>query len=219
MWESSGFKESASDTVLVASDGSGGSRETRKSVRQVACGVATFSLQPRRDTSIVLLRTGFLGGLRYQADRRFQEPSYGELSRFLSRVDEQSNVQIPTDVKYVTRSIMHRVILATRTKWRLVVSLVPADRRARWEVTDAIKVKSHLEDVGPSVIMQSKIGFHHMRANSLADVVAEEAAKRLLSDLNLDREAKKAERNRSGQTFGAGASRHLGQTWCSRWHP
>ena len=42
MWEISGFKESASDTVFVASYGSGGSRETRKSVRQVAFGVATF---------------------------------------------------------------------------------------------------------------------------------------------------------------------------------
>ena len=31
---------------LVASDGSGGSRETPKSLRQVAFGVATFSLQP-----------------------------------------------------------------------------------------------------------------------------------------------------------------------------
>ena len=33
-----------------------------------------------------------------------------------------------------------------------------------------------------------------MLANSLADVVAEEAAKRLLPDLNLERKAKKAER-------------------------
>ena len=39
MWESSGFKECARDNVLVASDGSGGSRENPKSVRQVAFGV------------------------------------------------------------------------------------------------------------------------------------------------------------------------------------
>ena len=62
MWESSGFQEYASDNVLIASDGSGGSRETPKSVRQVAFGVATFSLQPLSDTSSKLLRTGFLGG-------------------------------------------------------------------------------------------------------------------------------------------------------------
>ena len=62
MWESSGFKESANGNVLVASDGSGGSRETPKSVRQVAFGVATFSLQPPSDTSFKLPRTGFLGG-------------------------------------------------------------------------------------------------------------------------------------------------------------
>ena len=58
MWESSGFKEYASHNVLVASDGSGGSRETPKSVRQVAF----FSLQSLSDTSFKLLRTGFLGG-------------------------------------------------------------------------------------------------------------------------------------------------------------
>ena len=61
MWESSCFQECASDNVLIASDGSGGSRETPKSVRQVAFGVATFSLQPLSDTSFKLLRTGFLG--------------------------------------------------------------------------------------------------------------------------------------------------------------
>ena len=69
---------------------------------------------------------------------------------------------------------------------------------ARSGVTDAIKVKSHLEDVGPSVIAQNKIGFHRMLANSLAGVVAEEAAERLLPDLNLERKAKKAERIRIG---------------------
>ena len=37
--ESSGFKESANDNVLVASDGSGGSRGTLHSVRQVTFGV------------------------------------------------------------------------------------------------------------------------------------------------------------------------------------
>ena len=62
MRESNGFQENASDNVLIASGGSGGSRETPKSVRQVAFGVATFSLQPLSDTSIELLRAGFLGG-------------------------------------------------------------------------------------------------------------------------------------------------------------
>ena len=59
MRESSGFKECASDNVPAASDGSGGSRETPKPVRQVALGVAAFSLQAPSDTSYKLLRTGF----------------------------------------------------------------------------------------------------------------------------------------------------------------
>ena len=60
--------------------------------------------------------------------------------------------------------------------------------------TDVIKVKSHLEDVGPTSIKQNKIAFHHMLSNSLADFVAEEAVKRLLPDMNLERTAKNAER-------------------------
>ena len=42
--------------------------------------------------------------------------------------------------------------------------------------------------------MQNKIAFHHMLANSVADVVAEEAAKRLLPDMNLECKAQHAER-------------------------
>ena len=43
MWESHGYSECASSILLVASDGSGGSRDTSKSLRQVAFGEATFS--------------------------------------------------------------------------------------------------------------------------------------------------------------------------------
>ena len=52
-----------------------------------------------------------------------------------------------------------------------------------------------------------------MLANSLAVVVAEEAARRLLPDLNLERKAKWAERVGigGGETIGFGASGHLGQ--------
>ena len=52
--------------------------------------------------------------------------------------------------------------------------------------TYVIKVKSHLEDDGPSAIQQNKIAFHHMLANSLAEVVAGEAARRLVADMNLE---------------------------------
>ena len=71
MWESHGFSESASSNVLVASDGSGGSRDTTKCLRQVAFEVATFSLQILSGSSFELERIGFLGrpGAR-QADLR-----------------------------------------------------------------------------------------------------------------------------------------------------
>ena len=56
--------------------------------------------------------------------------------------------------------------------------------------TDVITVKSHLEDVGATATKQTKIDFHHMFANSLADVAAEEAAKRLSPDMSVKRKAK-----------------------------
>ena len=58
-----------------------------------------------------------------------------------------------------------------------------------------------------------------MLANSLADVVPEEVAKRLLLDLNFERKAKKVERIGIGVVKRlAGTSRHVGKTWCSRRH-
>ena len=64
---------------------------------------------------------------------------------------------------------------------------------------------------GPSVIKQNKIAFHHMLANSLADVVAEEAAKRLLPDLNLERKAKWTER------VGVGVAKRLALVQADMW--
>ena len=58
---------------------------------------------------------------------------------------------------------------------------------------------------------QNKIGFHHILAHSLADVVAEEAAKRLLLDLNLEREAKKTER------VGIGVAKRLALVQADIW--
>ena len=209
MWESSGFKVCASDNVLIASDGSGGSRETPKSVRQVAFGVATFSLQPLSDTSFKLLRTEFLGG---QVPGRQTVPRAEQRGaiQILSRVYEKSNIQIPIDAKYVTRGIAHRGDLEQGPNgdlWSILFQLIGE----RSGVTDVIKVKSHLEVVGPSVITQNKIGFHHMLANSLADVVAEEAAKRLPPDLNLERKAKKAER------IGIGVAKRLALVQADIW--
>ena len=91
--------------------------------------------------------------------------------------------------------------------WSILFQLID-ERRG---VTDVIKVKSHLEDEGPSIITQKEIGFHHMLANSLADVVDEEAAKRLLPDLNLERKAKKAER------VGIGVAKRLALVQADIW--
>ena len=212
MWESVDFNACAKNHVLFASDGSGRSRKIPQTLRQVAFGVATFDMHIRNDTSFTLQHTGYLGG---QVPGRQTVPRaelWGDI-HFLSRVDGKTNIQIPIDARYVTRVIIHRGDLeqGPNGDLRSILFQLIAGRSG---VTGVINVKSQLEDAGPSVIKQNKIAFHHVLANSLTDVVAEEAAKRLLPDLNLERKAKKAERVGVGvaKTFGVGASGHLGQT-------
>ena len=65
-------------------------------------------------------------------------------------------------------------------------------------VTDFIKVKSHLEDAGPSVIKQNKIAF-------------QPHARKLLPDMNLERKAKWAER------AGVGVAKRLALVQAGIW--
>ena len=110
----------------------------------------------------------------------------------LSRVDENTNFRFLIDAKYGTKGVTQRGELEHGSNgdlWSIFFRLIDG----RSGKTDVIKVKSHLVEVGPSVIQQNKIVFHHMLANSLADVVVEEAAKRLLSDMNSEQKAKMTE--------------------------
>ena len=107
MWESSGFNECANNNLLVASDGSGGRRDTPKNLRQVAFGVATFSLQILSGTSFELQRIGFLGGQGPGTQTVPRANLWGAV-QILSCVDEKTNIQIPIDAKYVTKGITHR---------------------------------------------------------------------------------------------------------------
>ena len=175
-----------------------------KTLRQVAFGVATFDMHIGNDTSFTLQQTGYLGGqVPRQADgstnRTLGSYTNSQQSRW---VDEHPN----SDWREIRErgGLAHRGDLVQGPNgdlWSILFQLI--DERSG--VTDFIKVKSPLEDAGPSVIKQNKIAFHHMLANSLAGVVAE--------DLNLERKAKWAERVGvgGGETIGFGASGHLGQ--------
>ena len=134
-------------------------------------GVATFSVQILSDTSFNMPRTGFFGG---QVPGRQTVPRaelWGAI-QILSRVDEKSNIQIPIDAKCGTSGITQKGDLEQGPNgdlWSILFQLI--DRRSG--VTDVVKVKSQLDVVGPSVITHNKVGFHHVQANSLADVVTE----------------------------------------------
>ena len=91
----------------------------------------------------------------------------------LSRVDETSNIQILIDAKYVTKGVTHR--------WAGIRDLFPADRRAHWPHR-CHQGQVTLGGRWPPAIKQNTIAFHHMLANSLADV---------LPYMNLEQKAKK----------------------------
>ena len=104
MWESHEFSEGANSNVFVVSDGTGGSRDTPKSLRKVAFGVATFSLHVLRGSSFEVQRIGFLGG---QVPGRQTVPRadlWGAIQA-LSRVNEKTNIQLSIDAKYVTKGV------------------------------------------------------------------------------------------------------------------
>ena len=131
-----------------------GSRKIPQTLRQVAFGVATFDMHIRNDTSSTLQHTGYLGG---QVPGRQTVPRaelWGAI-QILSRVDGKTNIQIPIDARYVTRGIIHRGDLEQGPNadlWSILFQLI--DERSG--VTDVIKVKSCLEDAGPSVTKQNK---------------------------------------------------------------
>ena len=132
MWESVDFSACAKNHVLFASDGSGGSRKTLQTLRQVAFGVATFDVHISNDTSFTLQHTGYLGGA----------------IQILSKVDGKTNIQIPIDAKYVTRGIAHRGDLVQGPNgdlWSILFQLI--DERSgvtialgrRWPVSHQAK--------------------------------------------------------------------------------
>ena len=157
MWESHGFSECANSNVLVASDGTGGSRDTPKCLRKVAFGVATYSLHVLSRTTFEVQTHRFLG-LSGARQTLFLGRNAGEPFKHSVRVDVKTTIQLPIDAKYVTKGVTQNT--------------------GRSGKTEVINI--------PSAIQQDKIAFHHMLANSLADVVAEEAAKRQLPDMTFD---------------------------------
>lgn len=96
MWECIVFTECANNNWLAAVDGSAASRDASKSLRQVAFGVATISLQILSGTSFELQRIGFLGG-QVPGRQTVPRADLWEAIQVLSRADEKTNSQIPID--------------------------------------------------------------------------------------------------------------------------
>ena len=86
----------------------------------------------------------------------------------------------------------------------------PVDRRAQW-LQRCHQGQVTLGGRWPIVVKQNKIDFHHTLANTLADVVAEEAAERLQPDMNLERKPERAER------IGVGMAKRLALVQADIW--
>ena len=193
MWESHGFSECANSNVLVASDGTGGSRDTPTCLRKVALGVATFSLHVLSGTSFEVQRIGFWGG---QVPGRHTVPRaecWGAIQA-LSRVDVKTKIHLPMDAKHVAKGVTQRDDIEygpNGDPWSILFRLIDG----RSGKTEVIKVKSHKENVGPSAIQQDKIAFHHMRGEIPWRMSWPRRQRNVLQpDMNFDQKAKRAER-------------------------
>ena len=87
--------------MFVVSDGTGGSRETPKSLRQVAFGVATLSLHILSGSCFELQRLGFSGG-QLPGRQTVPRAELWRIVQALCRVDEKPNIQLSIDAKNVT---------------------------------------------------------------------------------------------------------------------
>ena len=134
IWESVDFSECAKNHVLFASDGSGGSRTTPQTLRQVAFGVATFDMHIGNDTSFTLQQTGYLGGQVPGKQTVSRAELWGAI-QILSKVNGKSNIQIPIDEGHCKQGDL--VQGPNGDLWSILFQLI--DERSG--VTDFIKVK------------------------------------------------------------------------------
>ena len=123
---------------------------------------------PLSDSTFELQQAGFLGG---QAPKKQTVPR-AELCgaiQVLSRLNDNTHIQLPIDAMYVTKGVTHRSELEqgpNEDLWSIFFQLIDEHNGN----TNILGVKSHLDEAGPAAIKQKKIEVH---ANSLADVVAE----------------------------------------------
>ena len=114
----------------------------------------------------------------------------------LSRIDVKTTIQLPIDAKYVTKGVTQRDELEYGPTGDLVNSF-SIERRAQWQ-NRSHQGQVTLGGCWPISDPARQLVFHHMLANSLADVVAEEAAKSLLPDMTFDQKAERAGVSRLG---------------------
>ena len=190
MWESHGFNECANNNVLVASDGTGGSRDTPKCLRKVAFGVA-FSLHVLSRTSFEVQRIGFLCGL---VPGRHTVPRAERLGAIqaLIRVDVKTTIQLPIDAKYVTKGVTQRDELEYGPTGDLVNSF-SIERRAQWQ-NRSHQGQVTLGGCWPISDPARRLLFITCWRTLWRTTLSEEAAKSLLPDMTFDQKAERAER-------------------------
>ena len=128
----------------------------------------------------------------------------------LTRADPKLAVRIGIDAAYVTNGALKRGNLASGANgdlWCILFSII--DRREG--TTELFKIKSHLEDKGPTAIQHSLIKFEDLVGNTMADTVAEAAARRIQPDLSKVQPAK------FGDSLGYSVTKRLGIIQADIW--
>ena len=188
IWVSDNFSEVLNKNGVGYSDGSGGPNEVPREVKCVSFGAATFRFEHNeKDFSIEDLAV--MGGQVPGKQTVPRSELWGAI-QILCRADLDTDIGLGIDAAYVTNGVVNMDQLCKGSNgdlWSIMQKLIE-DRPG---LTAAFKIKSHLEDEGPSAIANQKIAFDDLVGNSLADEAAEQVAKLIQPDLNIQNKAKR----------------------------
>jgi hypothetical protein len=180
-------------TGFACSDGAASTKEIPKSITQVGFGAVTFEFVPTDADDFKLRGLACIGG---QVPGRQTVPRaelWGAIQTLI-RVSPQVDFDLGIDASYVTKGVLNRHALEMSLNgdlWNIFFEILDS----RTGNTNIFKIKSHLDEEGPSVIMQKRIRFDHLIGNTLADEVAGAAVERCKPDLNKISKARRCERH------------------------
>ncbi len=191
VWASSNFDQVLAQTGRAYSDGSGGPKDVPRNVSQVSFGAACFDFLLDGPHDFVVSNLEVIGGLVPGKQTVPRAELWGGI-QVLVRLPSNVEAFLGLDASCVTKGARTRGKLIQGTNgdlWSILYRLIDT----RIAPTNVFKVKSHLDEEGPTAVTSGRINMLDLTGKSLADAVAEKVGKMLKPDHNIIASANRAD--------------------------